>query len=134
MGDQKPEEEFGCAQCWPPAADAAWAAPGARTRVAELIDESHFAVSILACPRCSQRFVKIFTESIDWADGDDPQYWTLMPITAAEAADLARQQSSLKEADLNALGRGRRSLRRDCPKGVTQSIYWGTGIHVGRHD
>ena len=39
-----------------------------------LIDESHFSISILRCPECSQRFVSIFTELIDWEDGDDSQY------------------------------------------------------------
>lgn len=134
MGDQNQEEEFGCEQCWPPAADAAWKGRRALTRLADLVDESHFRVMVLACSLCKQRFVSVFTESIDWADGDDPQYWTLLPITGAEAADLVQQKASLNEANLNTLGRGRRSLRRDYPKGEEQRIYWGSGIHVGMHD
>lgn len=134
MGHQKPDEKFGCEQCWPPAADAAWEARRALMSVAQLIDESHFHVMILACPECSQRFASIFTETIDWADGDDPQYWTLMPISAGEDADLVRQQASLKESDLNGLGPGRRSLRRDFPKGAAQRVYWGSGLNVGMHD
>lgn len=134
LGDQGTDGKFGCEQCWPPAADAAWKARGVRTHLVELIDESHFRVMILACSACKQRFVSVFTESIDWADGDDPQYWTLLPITAAEAADLVQQRGSLNEANLNTLGRGRKSLRRDYPKGVEQRIYWGSGIHVGMHD
>jgi len=33
---------------------------------AELIDESHVHVAILACGQCGQRFVSVFTETIDW--------------------------------------------------------------------
>jgi hypothetical protein len=102
--------------------------------VADLIDESHFHVMTLACPRCAQRFVSVFTETIDWVNGDDPQDSTLLPITEAEDADLVQRGASLTEADLNWVGSGRRSLRRDCPSGAAQRIFWGKGISVGRHD
>jgi len=134
MADEGPGEDFGCEHCWPPAADAAWEARGALTHVAELIDESHFHVMILACPRCPQHFISVFTETIDWVDGDDPQYWTLLPITAAEAADLVRPRDSLPETMLDALGPGRRALRLDHPKASAPCIYWATGIRVGWHD
>ena len=134
VGNNGPGEGFGCERCWPPAMDAAWEARGALTKVAELIDESHFHVMILACPRCTQRFVSIFTETVDWEDGEDPQYWTLLPITGAEADDLIQQRDSLTETKLDALGPGRRSLRRDHPKAAARRIFWGTGIAVGPHD
>jgi len=134
MVDDGPKRDFGCERCWPPTADAAWELRGGLTHVAELIDDSHFHVMILACPSCAQRFVSIFTESIDWKDGDDPQYWTLLPITEAEAVDLVRRQDSLTETKLNALGPGRRCLRRDHPKATEPRIFWGTGISVGPHD
>lgn len=89
---------------------------------------------LLACPACSQRFVSVFTETIDWADGEDPQYWTLLPITAAEAAVLARLCGALTETELNALGPTRRSLQRDHPKGAAPHSFWGTGIAVRWHD
>lgn len=126
--------EFGCDLCWPADARAAWAARGGLTRLEELIDESHFIVAVLACPRCAQRFVSIFTELIDWADGDDPQYWTLMPLTEPEAEGLIRQQTSLNEVSLNALGRGRLSLRRENPKAGPPQVFWGSGVLVGPHD
>jgi hypothetical protein len=127
-------ENFGCERCWPSTAEAAWEARETLTRVQELIDESHFHVMILACARCTQRFVSIFTEMIDWAGGDDPQYWTLLPITEKEAADLVQQKSSLTEASLNALGPGRRCLQHDYPKASAPRTSWGTGIFVGPHD
>lgn len=134
MGDDRPGDELGCERCWPRAADAAWEARRALTHVAELIDESHFHVMILACPRCAQRFVSVFTETIDWKDGDDSQYWTLLPITEAEAADLVKQRDSLTETKFNSLGPYRRSLRLDHPKAAPGRIFWGTGIFVRPHD
>jgi hypothetical protein len=134
MADDEPKQDFGCKRCWPSSAEAAWEAREGLTHVAELIDESHFHVMILACPSCAQRFVSIFTESIDWKDGDDPQYWTLLPITEAEAVDLVRRQESLTETMLNALGPGRRCLRRDHPKAIEPRTFWGTGLSVNPHD
>lgn len=127
-------EHFGCERCWPSSADDAETASRALTREVDLIDESHFHVMIRACTSCSQQFVSIFTETIDWADGEDPQYWTLMPITREEAADLVWRGGSLSEATLDELGVGRRSLRRDHPKGEAPRSFWDTGILVGPHD
>jgi hypothetical protein len=132
MVDNGPKPDFGCERCWPPTADAAWAARRALAGGQELIDESHFHVMILACPRCTQRFVSVFTETIDWQDGDDPQYWTLLPVTEPEAVALAQQRKSLTATTLNSLGRGRRCLRRDYPKGAGPRNFWGTGISVAQ--
>jgi len=129
-----PMQTFGCDACWPADAHAAWGARARLSRVSALIDESHLIVTILACPRCAQRFVSVFTETIDWADGDDPQYWTLLPIAVDEAEDLVQRAASLNEASLNALGPERRSLRRDIPKGAPPRVFWGSGILVGPHD
>ena len=126
--------EFGCDLCWPADARAAWGARAGLSRVKELIDESHFIVAILACPRCAQRYVSVFTEVIDWEGGNDPQYWTLLPITGAEAEGLIQQAASLNELSLNALGRERRSLQRDNPKAAPPRVFWGSGIFVGPHD
>lgn len=127
-------QEFGCNFCWPADADAAWDARGGLSRLQELIDESHFIVAILACPRCSQRYVSIFTETIDWNEGNDPQNWLLLPLTEDEAKDLSQQEASLSELSLNALGRGRRSLQRDHPQNGPPRVFWGSGIFVGPHD
>ena len=127
-------QEFGCQLCWPADARAAWAARDRLTRLKELIDESHFIVATLVCPRCDQRYVSIFTELIDWENGEDPQYWTLMPITEAEAEGLAQQETFLNEDSLNALGPGRRCLRRDHPKVGPPQVFWGRGVLVGPHD
>jgi hypothetical protein len=127
-------QEFGCYFCWPADARAAWAARDGLTRLKELIDESHFIVAILACPHCGQRYVSVFTETIDWEGGNDPQYWMLLPLTEAEAGGLIQRETPPDEMSLNALGRGRRSLQRDNPKAGTPRVFWGSGVLVGPHD
>jgi hypothetical protein len=96
-----PEQDtFGCRQCWPSDADAAWNARGLLEKV-DPIDESHLHVALLACHACAQRFVSVFTETIDRQAGDDAQSWTLMPITGEERARLPAAPS---EAELERLG------------------------------
>jgi hypothetical protein len=131
---------FGCERCWPAAPESAWEARRALTKDLDLVDESHFHVAIGSCGRvtrrfgdCGQRFISVFTETIDWVDGDDPQDWTQLPLTADEAGALRRAGDAL-ESRLNNLGRERRSLRRDSPKGCPPRLFWSTGVFVGRHD
>ncbi len=134
MDDDRYAETFGCERCWPPVAKAAWQARGLLTTSAELIDESHFHVTIRVCPECGQRFVSVFTETIDWSEGDDPQYWTLLPVTEAEAVALVQQGDSLTETKLDEVGVGRRCLMRNRPKGEEEQVFWGTGMRIGPHD
>jgi hypothetical protein len=128
------EGGYGCDRCWPLSADAAWTARAGLRRVAEPIDESHFRVMVLACPHCGHCFLSIFTETIDWVDGEDPQHWTLMPVTEAEAADLIGSSRTWTEAEIGAVGPGRRCLRLDHHRARPRRIYWGTGIVIGPHD
>ena len=128
-----PEESFGCEQCWPPGAPAAWKARGALSRVKELIDESDFHVLILGRRHCAQRFLSVFTEMIDWVDGDDPQYWTLLPLTQSEAAGL-ETRDPVTESELRTLGPGRRCLLVNHPKAGAQEVYWEAGLMIGPHD
>jgi uncharacterized protein YbaR (Trm112 family) len=125
---------LGCERCWPSAADAAWKARDGLALTAELIDESHYHVMILACPQCGQRFLSVFTERIDWSNGDDAQYWRVVPITKSEAAELIHRGSALTEIEINAVGSNRRSLLRSYPTGEGPREFWGTGITVGPHD
>lgn len=126
----EPVADFGCTDCWPSHADAAWEARSTLDRVAELIDDSHLHVTVLACSACTQRFLSMFQEDVDWVDGDDPQYWTVLPVTPAEAAELLEPAAALTATRLNALGPGRRSLHRSRPKGDAERISWGTGVSV----
>jgi hypothetical protein len=124
----------GCERCWPSAADAAWKARDGLTLKAELIDESHYHVMILTCPQCGQRFLSVFTEMIDWSDGDDAQCWQVVPVTESEATELTRRGFELTEIEINSVGSDRQSLMRDYPTGQVPREFWGTGITVGPHD
>ena len=134
MNDDDSQESFGCERCWPGSAEEAWERRRALTCEIELIDESHFGVMLLACPACSQRFVSVFSETIDWTDGEDPQYWAVIPITLAEADSLSQQKGSVTETQLDELGPGRRCLRRNYPKGEAPSCLWSSGMFVHWHD
>ena len=128
------EEKFGCEKCWPAQADAAWEASRTLSPTVELIDESHFHATLRSCRACSQRFVSVFTETIDWADGEDPQHWILLPLTAAEAWRLSGLGDAITEQHLNSLPANRRSLHRDFPKGGSPQNSWGHGITIYPHD
>jgi len=133
MHDDK-SEMFGCEECWPRSAEAAWEATRKLSFEAELIDESHFHVVIRSCSLCSQRFISVFTETIDWADGEDPQSWTVLPITPREASELKGHGGSLTEDAINSLPYTRRSLRRDFPKNEAPRAAWSSGLLVDAHD
>jgi len=133
MSDVTPEN-FGCERCWPARAEECYKALGDLARERRIIDESHFGVWVLSCQHCRQKFLQVFTETIDWAGGDDPQYLTLLPISEIEASTLTSQVGSISEATLNALGIRRKSLRHDSPKAEPATTYWATGIRVRPHD
>ena len=132
MDSQK--ENFGCQICWPLSADQAWEARRTLKRVAELIDESHFHVMILHCVPCKQQYLSVFSEMVDWADGEDPQYWSIVPLTEIEVQDLIALGTSIKESNLSSLANNRRCLQRDYPKGVEPTAYWKDKFWVGLHD
>ncbi len=127
-------EEFGCERCWPDSADAAWKSRGTLARESEIVDDPHFHVMILRCSQCCQSFLSVFTETIDWYDGEDSQYWTLLPLTIVEATALTQDAGPPTESMLTALGPKRKSLRHDYPKGKEPVSYWGIGLMIGPHD
>ena len=135
MPKHKTDDDYGCDRCWPHDAAAAWKARQGLPTVAELIDESHYEVKLLSCPYCRQRFLSVFTEMIDWALGEDPMYWTVVPVEADEVAALTDLKDAPREADLEAMARARRSLLRDFPEGASKpTVRWGVGLRVGPHD
>lgn len=125
--------QFGCDKCWSSEASDAWGAVTSTPIETHLIDESHYIVSIRACPSCSQRYLQVTTEVVDWEDGEDPIYRTIIPVNNAERARLTISKP-LDTSIIEAIGVGRRSLRYAWPKGQDPSTYWGTGVHVGVHD
>jgi hypothetical protein len=128
-------DNYGCERCWPWEAMAAWEARQGLAKVAELVDESHYRVIILSCPNCCQNFLSVFTEMVDWAGGEDPMYWTVVPVDAGEVAALTDPTRVPRESDLEAMARDRRSLLRDFPKDASKlTVGWGVGLRIGLHD
>ncbi len=126
-------QSFGCGSCWPASPEEAWKAMRSLPMESRPVDESHFIVTIRSCPKCHQRYVSVFTETIDWADGEDPQFWAVLPLVEQEVTGLLKAGPDI-ELVLNALAPQRRSLRRDFPKGENPTEYWSSGISVRSHD
>lgn len=123
----------GCDKCWSPDAASAWDSVMSTRIETHLIDEPHFIVSVRCCDSCTQNFLQVTTEMIDWQDGDDPIYRTIIPITATERVRLL-QTGPLAERTIAGVGIGRIALRYDWPKGTDPSVYWGTGVRMSAHD
>jgi hypothetical protein len=104
--------------------------------IAELVDESHFGVSILRCVRCERHFLSMFCERVDWADGDDPQTRVVVPVSEDEAqrlksANVAADESIILEIVANE----RRFLYHDMPKGEPETLAWKTRqLFIPGHD
>ncbi|AET95573.1 hypothetical protein BYI23_F000220 (plasmid) [Burkholderia sp. YI23] len=124
----------GCAHCWPASPDAAWEARRDLRELAMWVDETHFNVRGLQCVHCARRFISVFTETIDWINGDDAQSWTTVPVTAEEFMRVQAALASSIEAALRVVPAERRSLRRDHPSGQACQIGWTSGIDVRCHD
>jgi hypothetical protein len=123
----------GCLACFATNVDQAWKSSQAFTQVAVLLDESHCRLRLLACPRCGQRSVSVFTEMISWIDGDDDQRWMLVPISENEA----RQLTDMGEAAIAALpaliGASRQHVLVEHPGGGPKTIVWSKFFWVGPH-
>ncbi len=126
-------ETFACNTCSPPNADDAWGALRLLRLEFELVDESHFMIKLRSCPNCQQHFLSVFAETIDWADGEDPQFWCLLPITPAESKMLSGSGGE-SVSQLYALAPDRRSLCHGSPKGGDPVSYWSSDVVIGPHD
>lgn len=129
----KETNAFGCIACWPSSAESAWEALKSMKIDVELVDESHFMIKIRSCTKCAQQYLSVFTETIDWVAGEDPQHWTVIPLTPEEAQDFISADSNV-EAKLIALPSARKSLCHDYPKGSDPASYWSKGVAIGPHD
>ncbi|MFE6871183.1 hypothetical protein ACFVFS_32080 [Kitasatospora sp. NPDC057692] len=135
VGDTTESVRFGCAACCAEDVVVAQAHHQSPTGVrleSMLRDDSHFIVSVQRCGLCSQAFVSVFTEYVDWVSSRDAQYRTVLPITDAEVDDLMAGRLSLHR--VGALGHNRRHLQSDCPSGADEpSVYWDSGV-FGVHE
>ena len=85
--------QIGCDKCWSTEASDAWGAVTSIPIETHLIDESHYIVSIRGCPSCSQRYLQVTTETVDWEDGEDPIYRTIIPVNNAEKIQVDYYQA-----------------------------------------
>jgi hypothetical protein len=127
------EDHFGCDFCWPSDANLAYQALSALEIISYLIDESHYIVTTRSCPNCSQIFLTVFTELVDYIGGEDPQHRIVIPITADELVLLTQNPSGISQRTLESIGAGRRSHQFAHPSGQSVSVYWGTGVQVYPH-
>jgi hypothetical protein len=83
------------------------------------VDESHLDRDLLKCKECGQLYFFEFYEEIDWEDGDDPQYWTYIPVETGAEIETLKKASRLKLLECLP------QLRRDWPKGAkSPKTYW----------
>ena len=76
----------------------------------------------------------IFTETIDWADGEDPQHRSSVPVSESELAQVTQADESAKYNLLLEMGRGRGTLEWDNPKSGIKKMHWSAGLFYRPHD
>jgi hypothetical protein len=108
---------FGCARCYGASAEDLWERWQDFRNIAYLIDGAHDIVRIVECPDCGQRYVQVTTEFVDWQDGEDPIYRSVVPVTGEESALLLSQGANVDFRLIESLGSSRRHLRTSWPKG-----------------
>lgn len=64
-------------------------------------DTSHWWRHLLKCEDCGQLYFHEFYEEVDWQDGDDPQFWTFIPVYTDQ--DVERLNGYDRSALLNAM-------------------------------
>lgn len=118
--------EFGCGACYGTDAISTWEhfLDGVDSDP-PIVDDPHFNAAIVRCRDCAQAFLRVFTEIIDWAGGDDPQYITIVPVTDAEA--IALTDGAIPVLRAGKLGAGRRHLISDWPSGADHRLMWSFG-------
>ena len=114
-------ESTGCRRCYGDDAHTVWDYYEDGLVVErELVGEPHFIVQLRRCDECGQKFVWIFSESVDWEGGEDAQRRSIVPLADGEA-------ESLDVRALPALGDGRRYLETWWPTDTRdQKVGWTT--------
>ena len=87
--------------------------------VEKYVDTSHWERSLLKCRECGQLYFHEFYEEVDWEDGEDPQYWTYIPVESDEEIAL------LKKTTFVELLQFFPRLQKDFPKSAKKpKIFW----------
>jgi uncharacterized protein YbaR (Trm112 family) len=125
----------GCNTCFGSDASVVWENRRRFEFIERLVDESHYVVSIIACPDCAQRFLSVFTEKVDWVNGEDPTENSIFPLSRDEAASVVAKGDALNLEGLDFLGESRRHLRSSWPSSGPRQLWWATGrLQIGSYD
>lgn len=82
-------------------------------------EDGHFSRRLVKCKECGQLYFKEFYEWIDYENGNDPQYTTLIPVETDE--DIER----LRKTNVFGLLQFRPCLRSDFPSTTdVPKVYW----------
>lgn len=82
-------------------------------------DESHLIRRLLKCRECNQLYFYEFYETIDWENGNDPQYRSYIPVETKDEIE------TLKNASVFDLMKFSPRLQRDFPKDAeTPTTQW----------
>lgn len=126
-----PPVRLGCERCAGDDEAQAWQATQA-ARTGTFVQESHFSVHRSQCS-CGQAFITVFTERVDWKDGEDDQRWLVLAVTNDELARLKADDAL--SATIEQLGQRRRFLERAFPTGKDITLTWRAGaLRIGPHD
>lgn len=129
------ETTWGCAKCWEGEAESAVAKMNSLPHAGDLlVDDLHLIIGTRSCANCGQLFVTVFTETIDWVDGEDPQHRSYMPVSGSELAQVAKLDESDIHSALLDIGSSRRTLEWDNPKSGIIKMRWGSGLFYRPHD
>ena len=119
--------DSGCDACMPDDADAAWSRVVKLRSIATIVDESHFITGIRRCTNCGQQFVSVFSEQVDWANSDDPQWRAIVAVKPADVERLVALGPAGFETAFAELPPPSRHLVRSWPGGGTAKNYWASG-------
>lgn len=128
MGSDDTTESFGCEFCYGARAEVFWDRYRRFVTIADLVNEPHDIIRIVSCPDCGQRYVAVTTEFVDWQDGDDPIYRSIVPVSVDESERMLAQGANVDLRLIESLGSSRRHLCTSWPKGEAQSVFWSEGI------
>jgi hypothetical protein len=88
-------------------------------RLETVVDESHWWRYLLKCRECGQLYFYEFYETIDWEDGEDPQYSTYIPVETAAEIETLKTTSPFSLLQFSP------RLQRDFPKGAkAPTVRW----------
>ena len=56
------------------------------------VKDEHFWQYLLRCRECGQLYFMQFSESIDWVNGNDPQFTIYVPVGSQKESDRSRKK------------------------------------------